>query len=182
MPVLETLALRGFGILSSSDAIAFEPIATARPSGVSTVNFTVPGNYKQLKVFAYTQTSSLFSGVKMYFNSDTTNANYYTALMDAYASSSFRTWSSAEPSPIWAAGGSNTQPGVHIIDIYDYSSSSKTTTFKTLTAAENAGGSDGYTTYGQGFWKNTAVVTSITFQFGGTFNSGTYFELYGIRG
>lgn len=182
MPVLETLALRGFGILSSSTLSSFETIATARPSGVNSVTFTVPSTYKQLKIMGYTQGSSLFSGLNMYFNNDTTNANYYTALIDAYASGSLRTWSNAQPQPIWATGGNYTQPGAHMIDIYDYSSSSKTTTFKSLTAAENAGGSDGYTTYAQGFWKNTAAVTTITLSFSGTLNSGTYFELYGIRG
>lgn len=182
MPVLEALSLRGFGILSSTGFSAFESISTARPVGVSTVNFTVPSGYKQLKIMAYTQGNSLFSGVNMFFNNDTTQSNYYTSLMDAYGSAQARTWSGAQPQPIWATGGNNTQPGAHMIDIYDYSSSSKTTTFRTLTAAENAGGSDGYTTYGQGFWKNTSAVTSINFVFSSTFNSGTYFELYGIRG
>ncbi len=184
MPLLETIgssAALAYGLNVTSSSGAFESILTVTPSGVSQVNITIPTGYQHLQIRAHTLTSSIFSGTSIYFNADTTDANYWSVVLDSYGTSPLgRTWSGAASYLQWASGGSSPYAANSITDIFDYSSSTKTTTTRTMMGAEGSDGS-GYSSYIQSLWKNTAPVTTIRI-IGPTFSAGTTIALYGVKG
>ena len=72
--------------------------------------------------------------------------------------------------------------GAHIVDILDYTNTSKNTTTRTLFGSDYNG--SGQTAFLSGLWINTAAVTSLTFVnlFGGDFTTNSQIALYGIKG
>lgn len=72
--------------------------------------------------------------------------------------------------------------GAAVLDIQDFSSTSKFTTFRLLAGAGNVANS-GQIGLGSGLWSNTAALTSIDLYHGSFENwlSGSRFSLYGIR-
>jgi len=79
-----------------------------------------------------------------------------------------------------SGGGSNQRYGAGVIDILDFSNSSKNTTTRALTGKVDP---DVYPAISlqSGAWFNTSAITSIVFG-GGTFQAGSRFSLYGIKG
>ncbi len=173
---------------------SFEAIATAvvDSSGASSITFSnIPSVYKhlQLRLLARTDRSGYTQdGIKLIFNSDTT-ANYSNH--DIYGSGSATgagalTGGSAtylRTFAIPAASASASIFGVSIIDILDYTSTSKTKTFRALTGADQNG--SGEIDLSSGNWRTTAsaidtiAISSIN---AASWVSGTHAALYGLRG
>ena len=71
--------------------------------------------------------------------------------------------------------------GCGILDVMDYTSTSKNKVLKSITATDNNGSGSIYLY--SGAWLNTAAVSSITiYNSSGNFTTNSTFALYGIVG
>jgi hypothetical protein len=166
---------------------AYESIATITDSG-GTPNITfssIPSTYKhlQIRVTAYQNLGNDWRGVTMRFNGD--SGNNYSAHQISSGGSSISAGGNASSNamyPVSAGWSSPNFPGVAIIDVLDYASTSKNKTMRFLSGIErNTTPSD--IGFGSGAWYNTSAITSITFTVNAdNFTSGTRFALYGIKG
>jgi hypothetical protein len=114
------------------------------------------------------------------FNGDTTSSNYkYHALLgDGSSVSSF----SGSPMFLHELPISGDTSGIYaskVIDILDFSSTTKNTTVRT---AVGINASFGRITLTSGLWIDTSAVTSInTYPSSGNFVTGSRFSLYGSK-
>jgi len=168
----------------------FESIATATvdSSGVSSITFSnIPQNYAHLQIrgigrvdrAGYAQ-----NGCRIRLNGDS-NSNYAFHQLygngssigsEGYASQT--EMNLGELPSVLAASGIF---GAVIVDILDYSNTSKNTTIREIGANDRNGA--GQIGYNSGLWLNTAAVTSITLlETASNWVQYTNFALYGIRG
>ena len=169
---------------------SFESIATATGTGSSgTITFSsIPSTYKHLQIRFIVFSNTDGSNVGFQFNSDTGNnysqhqlyAGTYptTAVVGANANT-------AQPKG-WAgsydAGTRGSYPTVGIIDIADYTSTSKYKTVKTFVGTDTNGTANQEVTLDSSLWLNTSAINSITLLIGGNYTTSTQFALYGIKG
>ena len=127
------------------------------------------------------------SNLAMRFNGDTASNYVMHYLMGngASASASSSGGAAAQISNVCMTNNSTSYAGVSIIDIADYSSTSKYKTTRQFTGTED-NNTQGFQSIrlGSGLWMSTSAVSSITIfntssTSGGT---GTTFALYGIKG
>ena len=162
---------------------SYESIATSivGSGGSSSITFSsIPSTYAhlQLRQFINGTSSTNFKGQ---FNGDTGN-NYAVHYLlgdgsgvDAGAGTSINYYANG------LINSTSNTFAVSIVDILDYSSTSKNTTTRTLTGYDNNG--SGLIILYSGLWLNTAAINSITiFPNTGTFNQYSSFALYGIKG
>ena len=166
---------------------AFESIATISGSGVSTITFSsIPSTYKHLQIRAMALLSD-GSNLAMRFNGDTASNYVMHYLMGngANASASSSGGAAAQISNVCMTNNSTTYPGVSIMDIIDYASTTKNKTLRHFTGTED-NNTIGYQSIrlGSGLWMNTSAITSITIFNTSSTNGGTntVFSLYGIKG
>jgi hypothetical protein len=169
----------------------FESIATVLvgAGGASSVTLSsIPSNYTHLQIRASnrdTRTGTNQQSVQMRFNGDTGN-NYSRHFVEGYGGgtqsaggTASTDWIKVGLSPTSSATASTY--GAMIIDIFNYSNTSK---YKT---ARSTGGDDlnGEGTIGLwgGLWMNTTAISSITFTptNGESWVVNSRFALYGIR-
>jgi len=166
---------------------AYESIAVATmPSvGIASITFnSIPQTYAHLQVRYIGKRDNAFNttSCSLFLNNDT--GNNYTR-HELYGDGSAMAVSTAT-----AQSGINiniltgTTPtnvfGVGIVDILDYTSTSKNKTVRALSGADTNGA--GIITFASGLWSNTSAVTSVTFAVGSTFTQYSSFALYGIKG
>ena len=156
----------------------YEAIATQTlGSAAASVTFSsIPSTYTDLVlvmngVFNYTNTYYV-----MYYNGDSTLSNYSSIGMNGDGTSAL-----SESNGYIKLGFSNnaTTPITAIINIQNYSN---TATYKTnLIRFSNTANFGSYAAVG--LWRNTAAINSITIYsyYGGMFNAGSTFTLYGIK-
>ena len=178
------------GVTPSTNS--YESIATVAvgSGGSSSVNFTsIPSTYTHLQIRCLARTThpSGTDGdyLKMQFNSDT-GSNYATHQISGDGSSvsaaAFTSQTAMYPARAGATGLSANIFGDLIIDVLDYS---LTTKYKTM---RNLGGYDangsGMIRFVSGLWMNTNAVTSIKIEAGSGSGLEQYssFALYGIKG
>jgi len=159
-------------------------------STASSIVFSdIPANYThlQIRMMARSTTASTQDGIKLVFNSDTT-ANYSNHDLWGNGSSvgsGALTGGSAtygRTFAITAANASASIFGVSIIDIVDYSSTSKTKSFRAITGNDQNG--SGEVDLSSGNWRNSAnAISTISLSpvNGSTWASGTTAALYGIK-
>ena len=166
---------------------AFESIATATGTGSSgTITFSsIPSTYKALQI----RTNFIVSAattVWVRLNGDTA-ANYTghglvgsqgTATVYGNTGQNYIVFAGMSAGQI----GTTTYPTTAIVDILDYTNTSKNKTVKGISGTEfNATG--GEVDLSSGLWVNTAAITSITI--GNTssanFSTSSTFALYGIN-
>jgi hypothetical protein len=201
MPLITTLAnssARGYGGLLGGAASlpnSYESIATATGTGSSgVITFSsIPQTYQHLQIRAISRRTTSEGSASQdgwfVFNGDTSTSNYYDH------------WVEATGAAVQAGdgGGGNAYTIVHrmtqgdypaanmmgvvIVDIHDYSSTSKNKTIRYFSGVE-----DNNTVYstldiGSGLWANTAAITSMTITIAnGNYNTQSVFALYGIKG
>ena len=79
------------------------------------------------------------------------------------------------------ANGLEIFSGAFVMDLLDYKSTNKTTTMRALGGSVNP--TEKMIGISSSLWNNTAAVTTILFYLNtGSFNPGTRFSLYGIKG
>lgn len=169
---------------------AFESIASATGTGSSgTITFSsIPSTYKHLQIRwnARIDTNVTTQNLRMQVNADT-GSNYAIHWLYGDGSTADVTGSaSATFMHILAgtAGASATANimGVGILDILDYSSTTKNKTVK-INPGTDLNGSGGYVSVCSGLWISTSAITSISlYPPSGNFTTASTFALYGIKG
>lgn len=160
-------------------------------SSVSSVTFTGLGSYSdykhlQLRLTARSDWSSAFSNdINMTFNGITTSSYAWHWLYgDGSAVYSGASTSQARiqvKDTVPSASSTSNAFGVGIVDILDFSNTSKNTTTRQLSGSVLA--DETKIVLGSGFLNNTAAVTSIGLaSSNGNFIAGSRFSLYGIKG
>jgi trimeric autotransporter adhesin len=166
---------------------AYESIATATPNGTDVTFSSIPSGYKHLQVRIIARTTrndASVDTVYFRFNGDTGN-NYNVHTLSGNGSTTSAAHYSA-PTVLWGpfstptAQSSANMFSASVIDILDYTNTSKFTTTRTLGGTDTNG--SGSANYFTGLWKNTAAITSIRFFAEGNYVNGSHFALYGIKG
>lgn len=155
--------------------------------GQSSVTFGgIPQSFKHLQVrgIANNGENTGFNNQALRFNNDT-EANYsvhYLAADGANASAGVQT-SGTKINDIFRIQPSSTAYfGAFIVDILDYTSTTKAKTVRSLNGADSNG--SGWMGLHSGLWyKTPEAITSMTFiSSSGNFGANSSFALYGIRG
>jgi hypothetical protein len=196
-PILESIgSVKGFGwgaLLASS---SFESIQTVNPTGgAATVSFTsIPSTYKHLQIrgimhddYAIDRAPNTGFDMGVQFNGDDNGSNY--ARHHLYGNGNTAVGAGSASSLITLPGTNQVANvnfmSVMIIDIHDYSVTTKNKTLRAFNGADaNASGTTNrVVALNSGLWMNTAAITQITLVAYGTgFVAPTQFALYGIKG
>jgi hypothetical protein len=143
----------------------------------------IPADYKHLQIRTIARSNGSATNICLTFNGDTNNANYYARHLLYGDGTSALTLSGQTLTGITTGSVSpNTTSLVapNIIDLLDYSNSSKNKTLRSL-GGYDANGS-GFIILASGLWMNTAAINSINITcFSGSFTEHTQFALYGIK-
>jgi hypothetical protein len=171
------------GILAASGAAAgdYELISTAFGTGSNTefIFSSIPSTYKHLQIRYSLQTTGTSAFLRMQFNSVTSNS-YAVHELSGQGSTTF-SQNGINQTNMYIRGlptdsVSNNHSG-GVVDILDYSSSTKNTTHRTLS------GNYQTVSLGSGFINNTSAISSIRFfPNDGAFTSASRISLYGIKG
>ena len=168
--------------IASADNYYMEPIATQLlGSTQSTITFSnIPNTYKNLQIRAL-QMNTTTATTNLRFNGDT-GSNYSRHYLYGGGASATGAGGSASQTNIGVLyNESTTCASVSVIDILDYTLTSKYKTVRSLNGWDANG--SGYVFFYSGCWLNTAPITQITLTpDGGTFAANTRFSLYGIKG
>lgn len=170
------------GILSSSAIGAdYENIATVSvgAAGASSISFSsIPAIYAHLQIRANWRASTA-SELEVSFNSDTTNSNYRRHVTYSTGASSAATSQQLRTVGGYFESGTNIFCS-SIIDIIDYSLTSKNTTVRCFWGNDyNGAGNVGINSM---LWMNTSTISSIVLTpSGGTFSQNSTYSLYGIK-
>jgi len=166
---------------------AFESIAVATAdASSSTITFSnIPQNYTQLQLRingGISFSSNAYDAVAIQFNGDTTASNYNNHLVAANGSTPYSVnYTTQRNSVAWLIQSNTGILSNSIIDILDYTNTSKNTVCRSLSGFEwNTGGG---VFFNSTLWINTAAVTSLALVSpSGAFINYSTFALYGIRG
>jgi hypothetical protein len=161
----------------------YQSIATTTAgTSTTTLSFTsIPSTFSHLQIRISGGNGS-GQNVRMQFNSDT-GLNYMTHRLSANNGTSV---SSGVTGPSWdfinlAGNAGLNQNSPSIVDILDYTSTSKNKTVRALTGWDNNG--SGYIDYNSGLWFATpAAITRIDLTQTSNWANGSTAALYGIKG
>lgn len=166
----------------------YEWIETATPSGGSTTfnNIDQLTNYKHLQLRCLIRDTVAQTGnanIILRFNNDSgSNYAYHdlNGIGSTVSSNSSTTAASIQFAECLPTGNStpSTAFGVLIIDILDFSSTSKNKTVRGLGGAYN---SEADNTYTSGVWRSNNAVTSITLSPSNNYANNSRIALYGLR-
>jgi hypothetical protein len=169
---------------------AYDSIATATGTGSSdTITFSsIPQTYTHLQIRIFAKGANTGNGVgtgsAMVFNGDTTTTNYRRHSINGFATGVSA--NNGNDNAFWdiigSASGLSDMYAVNVIDILDYTNTSKTKVVRNL-LGEDTNGNGSRLGPLSGLWNNTSAITSISLQsFGGNFLTPTHIALYGIKG
>lgn len=163
---------------------SFDSIATATGTGSSaTITFSnIPQTYQHLQV-RYLSRGTTDNVMYLRINSDTgTNYSDHALYGNGTSAATLNDVSNTRIAQFRQSdSATTTQMGVGIIDIHDYTSTTKNKTVRALTGYDANGSGIVMLTSGQRM--NTSAITSLTFNVdGGFFSSNSTFALYGIKG
>ena len=176
-------AIHGTGTPAVTNS--YESIASISGNGSSaTISFTsIPSTFKHLQVRWMGKSTSTGTSTNLQFNGVTSSGSYATH--SVYGNGSI-TGAEAFANNSSVSGGyltasTDTGFGVAVLDILDYTNTSKNTTLRGLTGRDNNG--SGIVALISGVWLDTAAVNRIDI----TVNAGNWattsrFALYGIKG
>jgi hypothetical protein len=159
---------------------AYDALATVTvPSGgAASITFAgIPAGYKhlQLRVLGKASTTS-YGNIR--FNGDTTTSNY--RFHSLYGTGSGSAAATTAANAAYFPADMNTQFGADVLDVLDYSNTSKNKTTRALGGWDNNG--SGNVAITSNLWMSTAAINTITITAGaGTFSEFSQFALYGIK-
>ena len=185
------------GLLSAGAAPAaatsYESIATVTvgAGGSSTITFSsIPSTYKHLQIRGIGKTTRTggpyYNDLYARFNGDTASNYAWHLLQGNGTAASAQGAASATYAMITPNGvpsASRSGWGAYVIDILDYTNTSKYKTVRTLGGDDDNG--SGYINLTSGLWQSTSAISSIVFypEVGfGDFAQYSSFALYGIKG
>lgn len=182
------------GIIASSYprvSGAFESIATVTASGsTSTITFSsIPSTYQHLQIRYLANSGRAVNGqesILVRLNGDSgTNYARHFLLGDGTSATASGNASQTAAIVVAACGLDAPTMSVGIIDIHDYSSTTKNKTIRSLVGVDfNSGTTESRVSLNSALWMNTAAVSSISFttNTGSNWTTATTFALYGIKG
>jgi hypothetical protein len=166
-------------------ATSYESIATATPSGVTTITFSsIPSTYTHLQLRLLTRTATSASDfIAIRFNGDTAS-NYTYHYLEGNGSSAYAGGAAPDTVITWnGADGGDTANTFNacVFDILDYANTNKFKTARFLQGHDLNG--SGLVGLRSGLWRNTSAINSITvLTFSPNFATGSSIALYGIKG
>lgn len=183
MPILGILASQISGHLFAPTG-AYDSLATVTvPSGgLTSLTFAgIPTGYKHLQIryIARSGTGSSTDSVALIFNGDSSASYAYHVIYGNGTSALATATTSGTNAKVGQLALSSTVFAPGIIDILDYSSSTKNKTIRCLSGADFNG--SGVIALESNLWVNTSPVTSITISYGGTYAQYSQFALYGVK-
>ena len=171
------------------DPGAFIPLATTTlTTSTATVTFSsIPQNYEhlQLRILFRSTRAANSDDPRMAFNSDTAaNYSYHNLFADGSTVAAYNGVSTSAQivlPPMPAASRAASTFGLSVVDILDYTNTSKYKTVRALGGYDDNG--QGYNVFVSGLWSNTAAINTITLT---SLQSASYtqystFALYGIK-
>ena len=189
MPILGIMASSVTGGLVTS---SFESIATSTPSnGTASITFSsIPQTFKSLQVRSIVRDTSTggFDAIPVDIrpNNDATSIYAIHSLRGDGSTVTADGYTAQPQGLAWGAavrsGSSNTNTyGVMILDIIDYTSTSKYKTLRMISGGD-VNGTGGVISLDSALWQSTSAITSLTIKADYTaFASGTTFALYGVK-
>ena len=168
--------------LGDMDPIAMVEVGS---SGSSTITFSsIPSTYTHLQIRGVYGMASTNSATKIQFNSDTAN-NYSYHYITGNGASTYTGASAPRDFMIITDETGNvmtTSPTAFVIDILDYTNTSKYKTIRNLVGWDGNG--SGKIKFVSGSWRSTTAVTTITITdySSANFTQYSHFALYGIKG
>jgi hypothetical protein len=187
MPLISTLSnasASGYRIFAAGEINSYESIATLSGTGSSaTISFTsIPSTYKHLQIRWVGKSTSTGTYTILTMNGDSAN-NYAThSIFSTYSTTSAEAYpNNSSMSGGFLSASSESGVGSAILDILDYTNTSKNTTLRALTGRDNNG--SGTVALVSGLWVNTAAVNRIDIAVNaGSWSTTSQFALYGIKG
>lgn len=174
------------------DPSTMELIATVTAAGGETsLSFTsIPGTYSSLQIRGIakdTATGTTAANLYVFFNDDTTTANYAVHALrgngsaaSASGSTSYGAVSIPEACTRSDAGYAN-MFGAMIVDLHDYASTTRNKTVRSFGAVDT-NNTNGVISLASGLWLSTSAITKVKIQASVTaFAAGSVFKLYGLR-
>lgn len=174
---------------------AFDSLgAVLLSSSASSISFSnIPQTYTHLQIRAATRNDRADNGAQsttISFNGDTTHTNYRSHVLYYAASAANPASEANQLSGYYAAVGYTPAANmtanvfsIQIIDILDYSNTSKNTTVRTIFGLDSNSATAGYVGLVSSLWMNTAAVSSISMTTlpSANFVANTSVSLYGIK-
>lgn len=172
---------------------AYESIAsfTANGSAATYTFSSIPSTYKHLQIRSIGRHAAGISGSTttfLRFNSDTSGVYDYHFLRGDGSSVQAYGYANNSSTEIYNSliydGSTANAFGASIIDIHDYSSTTKNKTIRYFSGSDaNTASTSFQVVIGSSLWRNTAAISSIQIYTGGAnFVNGSVFSLYGIKG
>jgi hypothetical protein len=172
---------------------SFESIATlTATSGQAFLEFSsIPQTYKHLQIRGIAQDTNTGANQavagNIRFNGDTAS-NYAQHELRGDGTSATGQGSAPYGQPLvynfqWRATSASNIYGVSILDIIDYSSTTKNKVLRYIAGADgNTGTTDSRISLGSALWRSTSALTTIRIIPFTAFTAGSSFALYGIKG
>jgi hypothetical protein len=162
----------------------FESIATyiVGSGGEASVTFnSIPSTFKHLQIRAFTGVSASMAAY-IRFNGDSTNS-YASHVLEANGGAAAFGGGGPGSAIYFAEQNDANSYGISVVDIADYSSTTKFKSVKALAGYQN-NGSGGRIRLAGGSWQNSAspISSIVLAPSAGVWNQGSHFALYGIRG
>ena len=162
---------------------SFESIATATGTGSSdTITFSsIPSTYKHLQIRGIANDTAGFEA-SLVLNGDTAGNYVYHRLLGNGSTASATGSVGDSWIRIGNSGSTADTFATYIIDIQDYTSTTRNKTTRTFTGRDLNG--SGSASLYSGLWLSTSAVTSVSIVNVGarSWTSTTTFALYGIKG
>jgi hypothetical protein len=169
----------------------FESIATATGTGSSdTITFTsIPSTYKHLQIRAFCGKVGSAGLASLEFNNDSSSIYATHRLIGDGVTPVVAQGQTGRANTFYSIyTGGNTASALSgsIIDIHDYSSTTKNKIVRSFTGLDtNGNGTDSASLYlTSALWPSTSAITSIEIISGGglSWSTSSVFSLYGIKG
>ena len=162
---------------ASAELLGYEHIETQTvgAGGAASVTFSsIPSTYKHLELRI--QTRPDWGTIR--FNGDTTTSNYRLHYLrgDGASATSGTTANNA----YFPYSGNATYPYVGVMQILDYTSTSKYKTCRSLEGFD-VNGSGGSVFFISTLWMSTSAITSIVITGNSSFSQYSSFSLYGVK-
>jgi hypothetical protein len=170
---------------------SFESIATFTASGGET-SFTfssIPSTYQHLQIRGKAQYNNANgpASLQLRLNSNT-GSNYDMHFFRGNGSATFASANAPSTRILLDSATFSNVPGDYfgssIVDIHDYAVTTKNKTIRYFAGCDSNNTNGGQVSLGSGLFRVTAAISSIEIAVDGsyTFQSGTTFALYGIKG
>jgi hypothetical protein len=189
MPLLTTRAgassrAFGFGARAGGAGAMTAIASTLLTSDTATVTFSgIPQTYDDLRISIYEYGDNTYStNFTIRYNSDSTSS--YSEVILFGEDVSFSAYGCVESTSATALSSQVRLSGnSRVMEIYDYSKTTKHKTSFIQTAYEGSSAQAGGYWLQSGTWRSTSAITSITFSISSirNFDAGSVFSLYGVK-